>query len=204
MGASVAAACSLLPGEGISAAATAAQENVGRGTVRLDGIDGDYEVYGGPLNTGRVPIVLLHGGAMTLETAYTPELLARFVRHQPVIPKAQDLVRQQYAAVGSAGAASLTSAIDILAQAATRHPHEWHMTTLARLASVDAELYSLAHNLTRLRQRGLSGKRSLALREFGLGIESLTRFVAGQPLRTVHECVFGILALESEPVDPRL
>ena len=64
--------------------------------------------------------------------------------------------------------------------------------------------YSLPENLNRLRKRGLSRKRSLALREFALGIESLERFVAKAPLRQVHECVFGVLALESEPVDPRL
>jgi protein phosphatase len=64
--------------------------------------------------------------------------------------------------------------------------------------------YSRPENLDRLRQRGLSVKRSLALREFALGMEALERFVAGAPLRQVHECVFGVLALESEPVDPRL
>jgi protein phosphatase len=64
--------------------------------------------------------------------------------------------------------------------------------------------YTLADNLERLRQRGLSVKRSLALREFALGIEALERFVRREPLRRVHECVFGVLALESEPVDPRL
>ena len=64
--------------------------------------------------------------------------------------------------------------------------------------------YTLPENLDRLRHRGLSAKRSLALREFALGIEALQRFVQGEPLRRVHECVFGILALESEPVDPRL
>jgi protein phosphatase len=64
--------------------------------------------------------------------------------------------------------------------------------------------YDLPENLERLRQRGLSVKRSLALREFCLGVEALTRFVSLQPLRHVHECVFGVLALESEPVDPRL
>jgi protein phosphatase len=64
--------------------------------------------------------------------------------------------------------------------------------------------YSVPENLDRLRQRGLSAKRSLALREFALGVEALERFVAHAPLRQVHECVFGILALESEPVDPRL
>ncbi|MEM6596778.1 MAG: polynucleotide kinase-phosphatase [Cyanobacteria bacterium P01_C01_bin.69] len=64
--------------------------------------------------------------------------------------------------------------------------------------------YTLPENLERLRQRGLGRKRSLALREFSLGIESLERFVANAPLRQVHECVFGVLALESEPVDPRL
>jgi protein phosphatase len=64
--------------------------------------------------------------------------------------------------------------------------------------------YTRPENLERLRSRGLSVKRSLALREFSLGVESLERFVRGEPLRRVHECVFGVLALESEPVDPRL
>ncbi len=64
--------------------------------------------------------------------------------------------------------------------------------------------YTLPEHLGRLRERGLSGKRSLALREFALGIEGLERFVQREPLRRVHECVFGVLALESEPVDPRL
>ncbi len=64
--------------------------------------------------------------------------------------------------------------------------------------------YTALENLDRLRSRGLAGKRSLALREFALGVESLERFVRREPLRRVHECVFGVLALESEPVDPRL
>jgi protein phosphatase len=64
--------------------------------------------------------------------------------------------------------------------------------------------YTLPENLARLRSRGLSHKRSLALRELALGVESLERFVRKEPLRRVHECVFGVLALESEPVDPRL
>jgi hypothetical protein len=64
--------------------------------------------------------------------------------------------------------------------------------------------YTAAGNLERLRSRGLSVKRSLALREFALGVEALERFVRKEPLRRVHECVFGVLALESEPVDPRL
>lgn len=64
--------------------------------------------------------------------------------------------------------------------------------------------YTAPENLERLRARGLSTKRSLALREFALGIESLERFVRKEPLRRVHEAVFGVLALESEPVDPRL
>jgi protein phosphatase len=64
--------------------------------------------------------------------------------------------------------------------------------------------YTTDQNLARLRNRGLSHKRSLALGEFALGIEALERFVRKEPLRRVHECVFGVLALESEPVDPRL
>jgi protein phosphatase len=64
--------------------------------------------------------------------------------------------------------------------------------------------YDLPGNLERLRKRGVSAKRSLALREFALGVEALARFVKREPLHRVHECVFGILALESEAVDPAL
>lgn len=64
--------------------------------------------------------------------------------------------------------------------------------------------YDLEANLVRLRKRGLGLKRALATREFALGVEALSRFVAREPLRRVHECVFAVLALESEPVDPRL
>ena len=64
--------------------------------------------------------------------------------------------------------------------------------------------YTREENLERLRNRGLSKKRSLALREYALGYEALKHFVDGSPLHKVHECVFGVLALESEPVDPRL
>ena len=64
--------------------------------------------------------------------------------------------------------------------------------------------YTEPANLDRLRQRRLGPKRSLALREYALGLEALDRVVAGEPLWRVHECVFAVLALESEPVDPRL
>jgi protein phosphatase len=64
--------------------------------------------------------------------------------------------------------------------------------------------YDTPENLARLRERGLGGKRNLALREFALGHEGLKRFVAREPLRRVHECAFAVLALESEPIDPRL
>ena len=64
--------------------------------------------------------------------------------------------------------------------------------------------YTDASQINRLRNRNLGRKRSLAIREFGLGIEALERFVAHEPLYRVHECVFGVLAMESEPVDPRL
>ncbi|MEU8894726.1 polynucleotide kinase-phosphatase [Nocardia sp. NPDC048505] len=64
--------------------------------------------------------------------------------------------------------------------------------------------YQRPDNLARLRNRGLGRKRSMALREYALGLESLDRFVAGEPLWRVHEAVFAVLALESEPVDPRL
>ena len=59
-------------------------------------------------------------------------------------------------------------------------------------------------HLERLKKRSLGHKRTLALKEFSLGMESLERFAARKPLWRVHECAFGVLALESEPVDPRL
>jgi protein phosphatase len=64
--------------------------------------------------------------------------------------------------------------------------------------------YTAERNLARLRSRSVGHKRALALREYALGIEALERFTAAEPLYRVHECVFGVLALESEPVDPRL
>jgi protein phosphatase len=64
--------------------------------------------------------------------------------------------------------------------------------------------YTEDGNLSRLRMRAVGRKRSLALREYALGLEALDRVAQGEPLWRVHECVFGVLALESEPVDPRL
>jgi len=247
----------------------------------------------------------------------------------PWSAKAQELVRQQYAAVGAAARGALGEAVDLLKNATQKTPeiaaienqllqrqamaadyiaayrrycwpvhsiddfklapfhilasegcvhidkdHVWHMDTLARLCGADPKLllatpykavdvvdavsqeegirwwteltgsggegmvvkplefapkgrhglvqpavkcrgreylriiygpeYTTPENIERLRSRGLGAKRSLALREFSLGIESLERFVRKEPLRRVHECVFGVLALESEPVDPRL
>jgi protein phosphatase len=64
--------------------------------------------------------------------------------------------------------------------------------------------YTRPDNLTRLRRRFLNHKRSLAIREYALGLEALDRLAEGEPLWRVHEAVFGVLALESEAVDPRL
>ncbi len=64
--------------------------------------------------------------------------------------------------------------------------------------------YAQPGNLDRLQDRNLGRKRSLAAREYALGIEALDRAVSGEPLWRVHEAVFGVLALESEPVNPRL
>ena len=64
--------------------------------------------------------------------------------------------------------------------------------------------YLESDHLRRLKKRGLNRKRNLALKEFSLGLEALDRFVRRDPLYRVHECMFGVLAMESEPVDPRL
>lgn len=64
--------------------------------------------------------------------------------------------------------------------------------------------YTVPENLNRLKIRNVSHKRSVALREYALGVEALERFVKKEPVYRYHEVVFSILALESEPVDPRL
>ena len=69
------------------------------------------------------------------------------------------------------------------------------MTTGRNLRACVAES-ARSKNLERLRSRSVSTKRSLAHREFALGIEALERFVGHAPLRRVHERVFGVLALE--------
>ncbi|MFV2175594.1 polynucleotide kinase-phosphatase [Actinomadura sp. LOL_016] len=64
--------------------------------------------------------------------------------------------------------------------------------------------YTEPENLERLRGRSLGRKRSLAMREHALGVEALDRLTGREPLWRVHQAVFAVLALESEPVDPRL
>ena len=64
--------------------------------------------------------------------------------------------------------------------------------------------YTTPDHVAQLRRRNVRPKQALALREFSLGMEALERFVGSEPLRRVHQCVFGVLALESEPIDPRL
>jgi len=59
-------------------------------------------------------------------------------------------------------------------------------------------------SLDLLRDRHLGKKRNLAQREHGLGLDALAAFTARRPLWEVHQLVFAVLALESEPVDPRL
>ncbi|MFN3338577.1 MAG: polynucleotide kinase-phosphatase [Dietzia sp.] len=64
--------------------------------------------------------------------------------------------------------------------------------------------YTTPATLVGLKNRSLGQKRSMALREYALGLEGARRAAAGEPLWRVHQCVFGVLAMESEPVDPRL
>jgi polynucleotide kinase-phosphatase len=103
------------------------------------------------------------------------------------------------------GEGMVVKPLDYIAQG-RRGPAQPALKTRGReyLRIIYGPEYTELENLERLRERGLGRKRALALREFALGIEALERFVRGEPLRRVHECVFGVLALESEPVDPRL
>ena len=56
--------------------------------------------------------------------------------------------------------------------------------------------YLLPENLERLRNRSVSTKRFLALREFALAIEALELFVRQEPLRRVHERVLACSLLK--------
>lgn len=110
--------------------------------------------------------------------------------------KAEQLLRQQYAAAR-------------LASPTREGPHRLVQPGIKvrgpdYLRIIYGPDYALPENLARLRDRNLGRKRSLALREYALGIEALDRVVSGEPMWRVHEAVFGVLALESEPVDPRL
>jgi hypothetical protein len=64
--------------------------------------------------------------------------------------------------------------------------------------------YLQPDNLKRLKQRKTSKKERHALMECALSVESVNRFIRKEPLERVHECVLAALALESDPVDPRL
>lgn len=64
--------------------------------------------------------------------------------------------------------------------------------------------YLQPENLARLKQRNAGKKQRNALKEFSLGLEAVNRFVRRESLERYHECVLGVLALESDPIDPRL
>lgn len=65
--------------------ASAIHKPLKSGYATIEGLEVYYEVHGLPLSRGTTPIVLLHGGAMTIETAFPPDLISRFARSRPVI-----------------------------------------------------------------------------------------------------------------------
>ncbi len=150
--------------------------------------------------------------------AWHAATLARLAEHSPLLlptdSRTVNTLDEQSQAVGAAWWQEMTAAggegmvvkpLDFLAQG-PKGLAQPAVKVRGReyLRIIYGPEYTEPANLARLRQRSLGAKRSLALREFGLGVEGLERFVRQEPLRRVHECVFGILALESEPVDPRL
>ncbi len=64
--------------------------------------------------------------------------------------------------------------------------------------------YLIPENLNRLKKRNTNKKQKMALREFALGVEGIQRFVNGESIERVHECVLATLAMECDRVDPRL
>ncbi|MFN3514126.1 MAG: alpha/beta fold hydrolase [Phenylobacterium sp.] len=55
------------------------------GYAAVDGLKVYYEVHGGSPTGGRTPLVLLHGGMMAIDTAFTRDLIPRFSKTRPVI-----------------------------------------------------------------------------------------------------------------------
>ena len=107
---------------------------------------------------------------------------------------------------GAGGEGMVVKPLANLTQSEKRHRPQPGLKVRGReyLRIIYGPDYTEPENLTRLRDRNLGRKRSLALREYALGLEAVDRLVAGDPLWRIHEAVFGVLALESEPVDPRL
>lgn len=64
--------------------------------------------------------------------------------------------------------------------------------------------YLHPENIARLKKRNTGKKQKNALKEFALGLEGIKRFVERDSMERVHECVLAVLAMESDPVDPRL
>ncbi|WP_399053954.1 polynucleotide kinase-phosphatase [Streptomyces evansiae] len=104
------------------------------------------------------------------------------------------------------GEGMVVKPVEALARSATRKLAQPGVKCRGReyLRIIYGPEYTRPENLKRLRERHLGHKRSLALREYALGLEALDRLAEGEPLWRVHEAVFAVLALESEPVDPRL
>jgi pimeloyl-ACP methyl ester carboxylesterase len=59
--------------------------SVQHGYVNNDGLDIYYEIHGQLRENGPVPLVLLHGGAVTIEAAFAQSLISRFASRRPVI-----------------------------------------------------------------------------------------------------------------------
>ena len=132
-------------------------------------------------------------------------VMDRHQRHQVVLSNPEDLAEQMAANMPVGGEGMVVKPLDWvvkgrrgLAQPAVKCRGREY------LRIIYGPEYTALEHLERLRARSLGMKRSLALREYALGLEGLHRFVEREPLHRVHQCVFGVLALESEPVDPRL
>ena len=120
-------------------------------------------------------------------------------------PDEADAVRWWEDLTAAGGEGMVVKPMDFVA-AGRRGPAQPAMKCRGReyLRIIYGPEYTLPERLERLRRRSVATKRSLALREFALGLEGVQRFVDREPLYRVHECAFAVLALESEPVDPRL
>lgn len=154
-----------------------------------------------------LPVVPCPGDGSLIDELFSPLGFELEIERHPLDPQFPKWGGSSYFSVVLSGEAVLSemlSQLYLLLPVLDGEKHYWVDDREVEKLERHGQGYTRPDNLERLRKRNVGKKRSLARREFALGVEALERFLRKEPLRRVHECVFGVLALESEPVNPTL